>query len=242
MRKLLLGTTILMLSTSVLATDDKDRTGFYLKMNVGANKINDIKEKSQDINLSVKSKSEISPMFAIGVGGYINNVMRVDLTFDYLKVDFKNTKNTIKIEVEDKRVKAHISLDRKAYIYSGMLNTYLDLPITDNMKFFVGGGMGLAQIREKVGGNVHLTAFNIEDNSTDYHTINDHESSKKKNNFAYSLTAGISAKIAANTNIELAYSWKDFGKTKYKKDEDGDRTGSKHYKGHILTAGIRFDI
>jgi opacity protein-like surface antigen len=38
---------------------------------------------------------------------------------------------------------------------------------------------------------------------------------------------------------ELAYSYRDMGKTK--KDKTGSNTSS-HYRGHHVSAGVRFDI
>ena len=156
-------------STIVFANADantENRTGFYIKANVGANKMNTAKEEIEDINKTLKSKSEISPMFAIGIGSYINNVIRIDFTFDYLKVDFKNGKiRLLKESGEDGNgeyttIIVDGSIDRKASIYSGMINTYVDLPITEKTNFFVGGGIGLVHIREKVSASSNYTIHN----------------------------------------------------------------------------------
>ncbi len=244
MKKLLLSTTVLMLSTSAFATDGKDnRAGVYLKLNVGANKLNTAKEKIEDINKTITSKAEISPIFSLGLGGYINEFVRTDLTFDYSKVNFDDGKATGFIthpqydyeydEYYQDTKSYSISLDRKTSIYSIMLNSYVDLPVTNNIKFFVGGGVGLAKIKEKVSCTLNVIGYNpiIESSTT-----------KNNNNFAYSLTAGTSVKASTNTTLEFTYSWKDFGKTHHKKDKDGNKADKNRYRGHILTAGIRFDI
>ena len=248
MKKFFLGIlsiAILMLSTSTFAIDGKDRKkDFYLRMNAGVNKINDIKEKIEDTNKSVKAKSQISPVFIIGFGGYINNTIRSDVTFEYLKAGFEDCKLGIKEIVEEgARVSGDYIADREAYIYSGMFNTYVDLPVNDQVNFFIGGGIGLAQIKEKISRGV-ITAKKVYNNEGDSanHYIEDYfASSKKKNNFAYTLIAGTSVKIWDNNiTFEMAYNWKNFGKTKYKKEDS--QSASRRYSGHILTVGVRFDI
>jgi opacity protein-like surface antigen len=63
-------------------------------------------------------------------------------------------------------------------------------------------------------------------------------SSKQKNNFAYSLTAGLSAEVGTGVNADLAYSWRDFSKTKAKVAT----AGTTNYRGHNLSVAFRFDI
>lgn len=100
---LTIGSTILMLSTSTFATDVQDsRRGAYLKFNVGANKLNDAKDKIEDINKSLNSKSEISPYFLLGTGIYINDFIRTDIIFDYSKVSFKDAKANHTYTTNDK--------------------------------------------------------------------------------------------------------------------------------------------
>lgn len=230
----IIGLAIVMLTSSTLA---EDRTGFYLKANVGANKMKNAKQHNvypeDNINIpSNKSKSKVSPAFNIGAGFYLNNFVRHDLSFGYQKVNFK--KNTVDNNIvydEHGNITGYVDvkLDRKSSIYSLMFNSYIDWPISDNFNFFFGGGVGLAQIKEKV--TQKMIANNI--------TISDEtEKSKNKRNFAYSLTTGILLKVSDNTNFELTYNWQDFGKTKYK---DKDVTKNR-YNGHSVMTGIRFNI
>lgn len=121
------------------------------------------------------------------------------------------------------------TVNRKASIYSLMFNGYVDLPISDKFNLFAGAGLGIAKINEK--GNLIITANKINKSS-------DKVKSKNKQNFAYSLTTGISLKVSDKTNFELSYSYQDFGKTKYK---DKDVTKN-HYNSHSIMTGIRFDI
>jgi len=239
MKKLLIGLSIATLSNISLASEG---TGFYLKANVGANKMNSAKQEHEGI-LNTKSKSAISPSFTIGTGYYINDMVRTDLTFDYSNISFKEGKTNFNFPSNNlgETINGQLLLNRKASIYSLMVNGYIDMPATENIKFFLGAGIGMAQIKEKI--NASLTGALLLGN-TIIGTMNEKhsDSSKRKNDFAYSLTIGSAVKISPNVNIEIAYSWKDFGSPDYNKDIDGDRPDKNRYKGHSVMTGIRFDL
>jgi opacity protein-like surface antigen len=233
-KKSLLGTIIVILSTSTLA---EDRTGFYLKGNIGVNKMRNAKQHNvyPEENVYVpsnKSESKISPAFNIAAGFYLNNHVRHDLSFGYQKVNFENNtvyNNTVYDEHGNIIGNADLKLSRKSSIYSLMLNSYVDLPISNKFNFFFGGGIGLAQIKEKVTQKIIANNVNVSEGK---------EKSKNKRNFAYSLTTGISLKVSDKTNFELTYSWQNFGETKYKDKE----VTKNRYNGHSIMTGIRFDI
>ncbi len=234
-KKYITGITIVILTTSVLA---EDRTGFYLKGNVGASKMKNAKQHNiypeYHINLpDNKSKSKVSPTFNIAAGFYLNDYVRYDLNFGYQKVNFKKSVvDCIWYDLQNENIldqHGKFTVNRKASIYSLMFNGYVDLPISDKFNLFAGAGLGIAKINEK--GNLIITANKITKSS-------DKVKSKNKQNFAYSLTTGISLKVSDKTNFELSYSYQDFGKTKYK---DKDVTKN-HYNSHSIMTGIRFDI
>lgn len=238
---LIIGVAIITLTSSTLA---KDRTGFYLKANVGVNKINKTEEKNFSIEEKIyldsnKSKSKVSPAFNIAAGFYLNNFVRHDLSFGYQKVNFE--KNVINFNIydndEDLNYIGTSEVNRKSFIYSLMFNSYIDLPISNNINFFFGKGIGLAQIKENLNQTWNTAAFqqnNFTGSNVDKYSLK----SKNKINFAYSLTTGISLKVSDNANFEVTYSWQDFGKTKYK---DKDITKNR-YNGHSIMTGVRFDI
>ena len=239
MKKLLIGLSIATLSNMSLASEG---SGFYLKANVGANKMSSAKQEHEEMS-NTKSKSEISPTFIIGTGYYMNDMIRTELTFDYSKVSFKEGKSNFNLPGDNlgETINGQISLNRKASIYSLMVNSYIDMPATENIKIFVGAGVGIAKIKEKINGS--LTGVVLSGN-TIIGTGNENNSysSKCKNNFAYSLTIGSAVKISSNVNIEIAYSWRDFGSTSYYKDSDGDTLTKNRYNGHSVMTGIRFDL
>ena len=66
---------------------------------------------------------------------------------------------------------------------------------------------------------------------------------KVSNNFAYTVGAGVAFPIFDSLNAELAYSWRDFGSTKPKKNSDGENMKRKiSYRSHNVSLGLRIDI
>jgi opacity protein-like surface antigen len=253
-KKLLVIMTSLSLAAPAFAdttTTDVKQKSLYLKLSAGASKLNKAEEKnsSQDIHIKSNiSKSEISPAFTISFGGYINDVIRTEIAFDYLNVTFKdntiNSGNIVQSYQDGQAImNANSCVKRKAAVYSTMLNSYIDLPVTENVKLFVGGGIGIAKIKEKLeqtwSGDV--TSYDYEGNKLGHEKYREKNSSasRKKINFAYTLTIGTSFTVTPIVNLEIAYNWKDFGKTKYKKVNDVTKN---HYRGHVLMTGLRVDL
>lgn len=244
MRLLTLLITILF-TTNVIAQDE--RNGLYLKGEVSGNKISSAKEIAENPDVSesayldgstLKSQSKFAPVYTLAMGYYINDIFRTDVTLNYSPVMFNNAKGRIKFINDDSdEVLLQNTLTRKSDVYSIILNNYANFNITDDISIFFAGGIGVAQIKEKLN-----IATKILLNGTDHSTHNESSSTKPKINFAYSLTVGASTKITDNTHLELSYAWKDYGKTHPKTDSDGDTPTKNHYRGHHVGLGIRFDI
>lgn len=215
----------------------ENRNGFYVKADVGISKMKNAKQHNvyPKLNINVednKSKSKMSLPISIAAGFYLNDYIRHDLSFGYQRVNFKNsTVNCVWYDragnILDENGK--FTVNRKATIYSLMFNSYVDMPINDQFQVFAGAGLGIARINEK--GNQSVTQLNKTE-------VGNKEKSKKKQNFACSLTTGISYKLNDNTNLELSYKWSDYGKTKFK-----DKTVTKNrYRGHSILTGIRYSM
>jgi len=151
---------------------------------------------------------------------------------------FDNAKGRVKfINDENDEQLLKYTLTRKSGVHSIILNNYADFNITDDISVFFAGGVGVAQIKEKL-----KLATKILVNDAYHSTHNESMSTKPKINFAYSLTIGASTKVTDNTHLELSYTWKDYGKTHPKTDSDGDTPTKNHYRGHHVGLGVRFDI
>lgn len=221
MKKLLLtAASAAVLSTSVLSTAFADvENMYYLKANAGGNMMN----KTTDKWSGLKLKSKTAAIFGFGAGYYLMDNVRTDLSLEFV--------SSPELKKSGNFSNGHSgSAKHKGEVMALMVNAYVDMFDISVAKVFAGLGVGMSQVKEKVS---------IVDN-TDSRQSGD-ASSKKNNNVAYQLTLGTSSEVAPGVNAELAYSWKDFGKTKAKSGDDS-WAGTTNYRGHNLMAGIRFDL
>lgn len=220
-------------STALLtsATSFADVGQFYIKAEGGATKLNNTKGKWDDAETkkedSLKFKAKTNAILGLGAGYYAMDNVRAELTLDFL----------VNPEFTDSHTSTDVAYKAtaKGQVMSLLLNGYVDLYDAGFAKFFAGAGVGMAQIKEKV--TVEITKDNKK--------LGEFSATRKPaNNFAYQLTVGASANVADGVNVELAYSWRDYGKTN-SKNKDKKETGKiskTAYRGHNLMAGLRFDI
>jgi len=229
---------MLVISSSSLASSSSK---FYLKTILGANQMNRMVEKKENLNFKITQDPKASPFIGIGVGYYTNDSTRTDITIDYLAANFINEANNFSYNDGANNILGAIDVKRNAYIYSILLNSYLDVFQRDHYSIFVGAGIGVARIREKTS---FLSSGNlVGENGVFNFPLNvDKFNTKVTNNFAYALSLGFSVKVRSNINLEFAYHWKDFGRTKPKANENGDTGTRNYYKSHNIITGIRFDI
>jgi opacity protein-like surface antigen len=174
--------------------------------------------KLNDYKGSVKYKSKNDVHFGVGAGYHVMDNARVDLTFDHYantthKKSFTNpTKQKIKAKV-------------KGEINTLLLNGYFDVFNVDALKVFVGAGVGVAQVKAKLSRSIDGVAIT-------------ELKAKQKYNFSYAAHLGASYELTQGVSAELVYSYRAMGKTKKFKGT----TDSVNYKGHHVTAGVRFDI
>lgn len=231
MKKILLLTSVSLLSFSALAgakTSVEDvSNGFYLKGHAGATKLNNV--SNDIIRTSSKHKSKVSPVVGVGIGYKINDIVRTDLTFDYMTTTF--TKGS---GIQATPMPAWVTtnggqiLSFKTHIHNIMVNGYVDVFQVQNLNVFVGGGVGYARINED-----QLFAIG---------QVTGSGSTPASHNFAYAAHAGVDMKLTDNTKVELMYSWKNHGKSKSNKTNSSYNNGINTYKGSHATVGMRFDI
>jgi len=71
----------------------------------------------------------------------------------------------------------------------------------------------------------------------------DTSKAKNKNNFAYSVTLGSAFEVAEGVKLDVAYSFRDYGKTKaFAKTRFLPGSGKTSLRSHNVSAGVRFDI
>ncbi|WP_342278237.1 adhesin [Candidatus Tisiphia endosymbiont of Myopa tessellatipennis] len=222
-------------STALLtsATSFADVGQFYIKAEGGATKLNNTKMNSENSKTkkedNLKLKSKTNAILGLGAGYYAMDNVRAELTLDFL-VNPEFT-GSIPATSTDAAKKA----TAKGQVMSLLLSGYVDLYDAGFAKFFAGAGIGMAQVKEK------LTVEFTKDNKKGETSSN---TKKPANNFAYQLTVGASANVADGVNVELAYSWRDYGETnsKNKDKKETEKMSKTAYRGHNLMAGLRFDI
>ncbi|MCC8416407.1 MAG: outer membrane beta-barrel protein [Rickettsia endosymbiont of Gnoriste bilineata] len=238
MKKLLL---IAATSTTLLtsAASFAETGGFYLKAEGGATRLNMLKFKTESAKINdIKFKPIFSGIFGVGAGYYIMDNVRAELTIDRLlpNPEFKYY-HTDKDKEDGKNYSSEATA--KEIVRSLLLNGYVDLYDAGIVKFFAGAGIGMAQVQQKITCTNAIDGKQEQTNTFSYETAN---------NFAYQLTAGASFNVSDGINLDLTYSWRDYGETgDTKKDKDKDKkdkekTSKADIRGHNLMAGIRFDL
>lgn len=175
MKKILLAaaTVATLASSCAYAAEDT----FYVKGQVGWDKLNKVK--------GLKSKNNV--FLGLGVGYYVMDNVRADLTWDhYFDPKHKGT-------IDGEKVKLKSKADTL------MVNGFVDLFDVSVAKVFAGAGVGMSMISGKIS------------DEDDSYKI------KKKNNFAYAVHLGAATEFAPGVNGELTYSFRDMGKFKKNK-------------------------
>lgn len=238
--KLLLILSIFFLSCSISLANHRNNN-FYLKTIVTASKLDDIKVIEQDIDFHLNQESKLSPLMGIGMGYYFNDYIRVDLIFEHLDFNFNEQTSNFNYTENDTFTIGTKSIRRKARGNSLMFNSYIDLINREAFKIFIGAGVGRVQIKERVSNLISGNAT-ANDQIYDIPLIVETHTSKTSTNFAHSLMIGTDIKVDPEISLELMYSYKDFGKPKYKREDISNISPTKRYKGHNFSIGIRFDL
>lgn len=110
----------------------------------------------------------------------------------------------------------------KANVDTVLVNGYVDLFDVSMFKFFLGAGIGYSHVDAKLKDSEYKA--------------------KATNNFGYALHVGASTELMDGVHGELAYSYRDMGKTK-KFEKSGSPSLEKvSIKGHQVGVSVRFDI
>jgi len=206
-----------------------DNSGVYFKGMLGMNKLDNIKNFND-----LKQKSNFSPELSLGAGAGFNfdDTLRAEVTFSYTKVQFYNN-NKISTFYDT-------SLNtKKTVINTTMLSVYKDFfDVAENVSAFVGVGAGVSQINETVHWKILLPD---QKNSRNIKTLTGATYRKTAYSFTHSLIAGLNFKVSPQLNVEVAYNFKNYGLTK-PKTVGKVYLDEKHYVGHSIYTGIRYNI
>lgn len=219
--------------SSTISFADNIGNEWYLRMDVGATVFN--KEKEKITGLRLKPSTPFSGN--LGIGYYVTENFRTDLTLGAI-VGRKLKKSGAFTSAKFSRTNGLVS--HKPTITRLLINGYVDLSNFDVFDIFVGGGVGAALVKEKVG-----YKGTVIDNGNQVALDSLSSVTKNRTNISYRLTLGASAKITDGVKAEVAYSWIDDGKARGKVVPflgTNVQVGGMRYQSHNLTAGLRFDM
>ncbi|MGV2433031.1 MAG UNVERIFIED_CONTAM: outer membrane beta-barrel protein [Rickettsiaceae bacterium] len=148
----------------------------------------------------------------VGAGYRVMDNMRVELVYNHLfEPTFKST--------EDANNYAKVKVSADAVMLRGLVD-FADLGMA---KLYAGAGLGWSKVRGKASGK--LLGVDVSGKT------------KSSNNLAWSVHFGSGFAVADGVNLDLGYSYRDYGKVGKKADSDKGRL-----RGHNVSAGVRFDI
>jgi len=216
---------ILLFSQIAIAAHSSNK--YYLKTGIGINHIHPTKFSNHDFEGKIILTNSF-PLIELGIGYEFNESIRTELLFDYYflfrthETSFNPSKDTFKIAVTTKAD-------------SLMFNLYKDVLNIGKVSPFIGGGIGIATLKEVGTGYV----VSLEDNI--HYPL---QSSKKKTfyKFAYKLTGGVDVKVSDITNVEISYNYYNLGNNKSKIIGGIANIGNRNYGVHNVTLALRFKL
>lgn len=161
------------------------------------------------------------------VAGYDLGAFRLEGEFAYKQanIDLNDTARLYGLNPGDLNEDFRGIKDR---VYSVMANALLDVPISDGLSGYVGGGIGIAW-------------QNIR---SDFADVDDAEIDLKDHGFAWQLIAGVRAPISKNVEVGLKYRYFDAGRFNITTQaiSDPEDFYSNRFRSHSVLATLTFNI
>lgn len=201
--------------------------GTYLKGGIGFNHINTTKFTTRDFEGKVKL-SDSFPLIEVGIGYKFDNSIRVETIIDYYFL-FRTLETSINLDNDT------FKISTKTKANNLMFNIYKDIFSVGKFTPFVGGGIGIAFLKESATGYALLPEDNL------YYPLNEIKTKKRKN-FAYKLTIGTDIKFSDTIIGEVCYNYFNLENNKTKVIGGVYNIGRRIYEIHNITIGMRFKI
>jgi opacity protein-like surface antigen len=217
-------TILIALSCSTMTTN---ASNFYIKGGAGLSHIATTKFS----NTEFQGKNKLAgnfPLVEAGIGYRLTDTIRADLLIDYYFLFRSN-------ETSTSRNNDLYKVESKTKADTLMLNVYKDICIYGRLTPFVGGGIGVAKLKESASGYV------VSQEDSLHYTL-DAKSKKSIKHFAYKLTAGTDIKISDAVIGEISYNYFNLGNNKTKTIGGLRKLGNRSYAIHNITLGMRISI
>ncbi len=110
-------------------------------------------------------------------------------------------------------------------------------------KIFLTGGLGWSQVKNSVTATntVSTATANVANGVTTTSSATTYKS-KNKNNLAWTIGAGVAFDVAEGVHLDVAYSYRDYGKSKSATNNGVVGYTGTSFRSHNGSVGIRFDI
>lgn len=191
----------------------------YLKAGIGTGYFRKFEGKGTGMLLN----SERHNMLTLGAGYYVMDNIRVEMNYLH-HVDPTMVRMGSAPVYNSKAVTEKHAAKINSFFVSGAIDV-MDLSA---VTIFLGAGLGIAQIKEKIG---------IYGVSVPYSSV----SSRRKSNMAINFSLGASSEFAAGVHADLTIGWTSFGKSKSAYINSRE-VGKNHYRSLDSTITVRYDI
>jgi len=255
MKKILLTTAaVAAISTSAFAADMMENQ-FFLRGDVSGVMFSKFKTSDADAG-SVKIKPKFGFGMDIGAGYYVMDNVRVELVYNQpFASNLKGSKATGKAlatvlgaaGVAANTVVTDVAIKHKPTVRALLARVAGDVMDLGMGKIFLTGGIGWSQVKNSVtvtDTKSTITAaaaapapatYSVTTPSTTY-------KAKNKNNLAWTIGAGAAFDVADGVHLDVAYSYRAYGKSKAAKATGQTDISGTAFNSHNMSAGVRFDI
>ena len=226
---MLLAATTALFASSAFAEEEQ----FYAKVEGGATLLQKDKisnPKTPELGSVRLKKTNTSPVMSVGVGYGLMDMVRGELEYThYFDAENKAKTKTVKVSGADVNVSGKVKYNADIVMLKGIVDLFDAGPA----KFFVGAGVGYAQLRSKANVKVDVPSAPQENK-------NDTFKAKKASNLAFTVLAGVAFDLSEDIKLDVSYNYVDAGKTKNYR-HNNENVGSKtHFRAHTGKVGLRF--
>lgn len=258
MKKILLTTAaVAAISTSAFA--DMMENQFYLRGDLDALIFSKFKTTTSIAGSpSVKIKPKFGLGFDIGAGYYVMDNVRAELIYTQpfapkmkstaLSDAAPNLTPTGVITPATTSWSTNSVVKHKPTIRALFARVHGDVIDLGMGKIFLTGGLGWSQVKNSITTSYTDNTIATAAAGTTNAVVTQTNSStlwkaKNKNNIAWTIGAGAAFDVAEGVHLDVAYSYRAFGKAKAA-TTDGTKVtlGGPSFNSHNVSAGVRFDI